>query len=250
MEPSTSTTPGNGPDPAPGPSIGDDAPHLLIVDDDRRIRSLLQRYLSENGFRISTAETAIAAREKMTGLAFDLIVLDVMMPGESGLEFTRALRETSDIPILLLTARSEAEHRIHGLELGADDYLPKPFEPRELLLRINRILRYTRPDEPEQTIENVRMGDLQFHLARGELLRSDEPVRLTERERDLMRVFAATPGETVSRLDLVEDGSAGSERAVDVQINRLRRKIEKDPANPVFLQTVRGIGYRLMVDEW
>lgn len=221
----------------------DDAPHVLVVDDDRRIRSLLSKYLADNGFRVTTADCAATARDRLRGIAFDLLIVDVMMPGQSGVDFVKALRANSQVPVLMLTARAEAEHRISGLEAGADDYLPKPFDPRELLLRINSILRRT--VQRGEGAEVLRFGDFSFHAGRGELRRGADVVRLTERERELMRIFAHSPGETVSRYDLVEDGSAGSERAVDVQINRLRRKIEADPANPVFLQTVRGIGYRL-----
>lgn len=230
--------------------LADDAPHLLVVDDDRRIRSLLSTFLQNEKFRVTTAENAATAREKLRGLEFDLIILDVMMPGESGTELAASLRQTNNVPILMLTARAETEHRITGLESGADDYLSKPFEPRELVLRINNILKRAQAMPPKPMVEQARIGPLVFHVKRGDLIRDDESIRLTERERDLLRIFCAQPGEIVSRLALVEDGSAGSERAVDVQINRLRRKIETDPANPVYLQTVRGVGYRLMVDEW
>ncbi len=228
----------------------DAAPHLLVVDDDRRIRSLLSTFLQEEGFRVTTADSAASAREKLRGLEFDLIVLDVMMPGESGVDLARDLRSKNPVPILMLTARAETEHRIAGLESGADDYLSKPFDPRELVLRINSILKRAQAVPPPPMIETVKIGRSVFHLKRGELVRDDESIRLTERERELLRIFCTQPGEIVSRLALVEDGSAGSERAVDVQINRLRRKIESDPANPIYLQTVRGAGYRLMVDEW
>ncbi|MCT8971961.1 response regulator [Microbaculum marinisediminis] len=223
----------------------DTAPHLLVVDDDRRIRTLLSRYLVENGYRVTTADTAAEARRRLNGLTFDLIVLDLMMPGESGIDFAADLRTSSDVPILMLTARSELEHRIQGLEAGADDYLAKPFEPRELLLRIASILRRQSRGQPVE--ETVCFGPFSFHLGRGELKCGDEIVRLTERERDLLRIFATQPGETVSRIDLAASAN-GSERAVDVQINRLRRKIETDPGNPIHLQTVRGIGYRLQID--
>jgi two-component system phosphate regulon response regulator OmpR len=230
---------------APQAVLDDSAPHLLVVDDDRRIRTLLSRYLVENGYRVTTADTAAEARRRLEGLAFDLIVLDLMMPGESGIDFASDLRRNSNVPILMLTARSELEHRIQGLEAGADDYLAKPFEPRELLLRIGSILRRQSHGQPVE--ETVTFGPFSFHLGRGELKCGDEIVRLTERERDLLRTFASQPGETVARLDLAA-GANGSERAVDVQINRLRRKIETDPGNPIHLQTVRGIGYRLQVD--
>lgn len=223
--------------------ISDNAPHILVVDDDQRIRDLLARFLQENGYRVTTAEHANAARGNMRGLFFDLLVLDVMMPGESGFEFAEALRENHDVPILMLTARAEPDHRIKGLEIGVDDYLAKPFEPRELLLRIRNILSRNR--RPAGSRDHIRMGDFTFHITRGELKRKDETVRLTERERDLLRQFAEQPGTPISRLDLARQGTDGSERAVDVQINRLRRKIEADPGNPVYLQTVRGKGYIL-----
>lgn len=223
--------------------ISDNAPHILVVDDDQRIRELLARFLQENGFRVTTAEHASAARGNMRGLSFDLLVLDVMMPGESGFEFAEALRKRQDVPILMLTARAEPDHRIKGLEIGVDDYLAKPFEPRELLLRIRNIL--DRKRRPAGSREHITMGDFTFHIERGELRRNDETVRLTERERDLLRQFAEQPGTPISRFDLAKQGADGSERAVDVQINRLRRKIEADPGNPVYLQTVRGKGYIL-----
>lgn len=223
--------------------IADNAPHILVVDDDQRIRELLARFLQENGFRVTAAEHAEAARGTMRGLAFDLLVLDVMMPGESGFEFAEALRQNQDVPILMLTARAEPDFRIKGLEIGVDDYLAKPFEPRELLLRIRNILSRNR--RPAGARDHIRMGDYTFHIERGELKRKDETVRLTERERDLLRQFAERPGTAISRLELAKQGTDGSERAVDVQINRLRRKIESDPGNPVYLQTVRGKGYIL-----
>jgi len=229
----------------PALALPDDAPHLLVVDDDRRIRDLLSRYLNSAGYRVTTAETAAEARAKLDGLKFDLLILDVMMPGESGFDLARAIRTTSMVPIVMLTARSEAESRIAGLELGADDYVAKPFEPRELSLRIANILKRTNP-APPSAIESVRFGGFVFHLARGELRRGDEVVHLTDRERDMLRVLAAIPGETVPRQALGGEGGGANERAVDVQVNRLRRKIEQDPANPLFVQTVRGIGYRLV----
>lgn len=225
----------------------DDAPHLLVVDDDMRIRTLLTRFLSANGFRVSAAASAAEARRQIANIAFDLLVVDVMMPGETGLEFTEALRRTSEVPILMLTARAEVPHRIRGLEIGADDYLAKPFEPRELLLRITSILR--RGARPETlAAETIRFGPFTFHVERGELKRDGEFVRITDRERELLRIFAAKPGETVRRHEFLRISNGGGERAVDVQINRLRRKIEPDPSNPIHLQTARGIGYRLLVD--
>jgi two-component system, OmpR family, phosphate regulon response regulator OmpR len=226
--------------------LPDDAPHLLLVDDDRRIRDLLSRFLFAEGYRVTTADSAADARAKLESLSFDLLILDVMMPGETGFQLAKSLRETSVVPILMLTAKAETESRITGLEIGADDYVPKPFEPRELSLRIANILRRTIAPPPP-AIESVRFGEFTFHLARGELKRGEEVVHLTDRERDMLRVLAATPGETVPRMALAGNGGGANERAVDVQVNRLRRKIEHDPANPLFVQTVRGTGYRLVV---
>jgi two-component system phosphate regulon response regulator OmpR len=225
--------------------LPDDAPHLLLVDDDRRIRDLLSRLLRGEGYRVTTAENAADARAKLEGLRFDLLILDVMMPGETGFELARHLRSASSVPIVMLTARDEAQSRIEGLSIGADDYVGKPFEPRELSLRIANILKRTRP-AATASIEIVRFGDFVFHVARGELKRGEEVVHLTDRERDMLRLLAATPGETVPRLALAGNSGGTGERAVDVQVNRLRRKIELDPANPLLVQTVRGIGYRLV----
>ena len=226
--------------------VKDDAPHLLVVDDDSRIRTLLSRYLGEHGFRVTSAADAADARRRLGGLAFDLLIVDVMMPGESGMELTRSLRETMNVPILMLTARVETENRIQGLEFGADDYLAKPFEPRELVLRINNILRRGAPPA-RPLVELVSFGPFTFHRERLELKRSGETVHLTDRERQIMAIFAAKPGDTVPRTALMTGEGAAGERTVDVQINRLRRKIETDPANPIYLQTVRGIGYRLAI---
>jgi len=223
----------------------DDAPHLLVVDDDRRIRVLLSRFLLGEGYRVSTAETAADARAKLEGLKFDLLILDVMMPGESGFDFARSIRTGSAVPILMLTARDEKESRIRGLELGADDYLAKPFEPRELSLRVANILKRTQPPRAA-ALSSVRFGPFVFHMASGELRRGEEAIRLTERECEMLRVLATNVGETVPRQALAGNGEAVSERTVDVQVNRLRRKIEIDPANPLIVQTVRGIGYRLV----
>ena len=235
------------PVPIPVPPA-DDAPHLLVVDDDRRIRDLLSRFLTGEGYRISTADSAAAARAKLSGMSFDLMILDVMMPGETGFEFAKSIRTTSSVPILMLTARDGAESRITGLEIGADDYVSKPFEPRELSLRIASILKRVRPmATPPQ--ELLRFGEFVFHIGRAELRKGDTMVRLTDREREMLQVLAASPGETVPRMALAGNGGAVNERAVDVQVNRLRRKIERDPANPLIVQTVRGIGYRLVVSS-
>ncbi len=223
----------------------DDAPHLLLVDDDRRIRDLLSRFLASEGYRVTTAMSAADARAKLQGLHFDLLILDVMMPGENGFDLARFIRTTSTVPIVMLTARHEAESRIEGLQIGADDYVAKPFEPRELLLRIGNILKRAAP-APVEKVESVRFGPFIYYLDRGELREGETVVHLTDREREMLRILAAIPGETVSRGDLTGPGGTVNERAVDVQINRLRRKIERDPANPLFLQAVRGIGYRLV----
>lgn len=227
--------------------IADEAPHILVVDDDDRIRLLLQKYLSDQGLRISTAENAAVARKFMETLSFDLLVVDIMMPGEDGLSLTTAIRETSDVPILMLTAKSEIDDRISGLETGADDYVSKPFEPRELLLRINSILKRAGPP-PDAAIELVCFGPFTFNLEKGELRRNDNVIKLTDREKEMMRIFCKAPGETVPRYELLSDPSGPGERTVDVQINRLRRKIEVDPTNPLYLHTVRGIGYRILTD--
>ncbi|MEL6451579.1 MAG: response regulator [Pseudomonadota bacterium] len=227
--------------------------HLLIVDDDERIRTLLQKFLMRNGFLVTAARDAEHARRILAGLDFDMIVLDVMMPGEDGLSLCRALRETHATPILLLTAKGETENRIEGLEAGADDYLPKPFEPKELLLRINAILRRV-PDVPadEATPKILTLGPIRYDMERGEMWQGADLVRLTATEMQLMKLFSAKPGEAISRAQLVEDlgrdrGQA-QERAVDVQITRLRRKIESNPKQPRYLQTVRGAGYMLAPD--
>ncbi len=233
--------------------MNEPAPHLLIVDDDERIRDLLRKFLMRHGFLVSVARDAAHARRVLAGLDFDLIVLDVMMPGESGVDLTRTLRESRDTPILLLTAKGEAEDRIEGLEAGADDYLPKPFEPRELLLRINAILRRMPEPEPEEVQpRTLRMGPVRYDIERAQLTRSGAPVRLTATEVQLMRIFAESPRQAISRTRLVEelgrDNGQAQERAVDVQITRLRRKIEPDPKQPRYLQTVRGEGYMLAPD--
>jgi two-component system phosphate regulon response regulator OmpR len=226
------------------PRPADDAPHILLVDDDRRIRDLLSRFLCGEGYRVTTALSADDARAKLNGLHFDLLILDVMMPGETGFDLARFIRQSSSVPILMLTARHEAEARIEGLQIGADDYVAKPFEPRELALRIGNILkRMARP--PADALEQITFGPYVYHLSRGELRQGEEIIHLTDRERDMLRVLAENPGDTVPRGALTGNGTV-NERAVDVQINRLRRKIERDPANPLFLQAVRGVGYRLV----
>lgn len=229
--------------------------HLLIVDDDERLRSLLKKFLRREGFLITTARDAGHARRLLSGLDFDLVVLDVMMPGEDGISFCIWLRGRSPVPILLLTAREETADRIAGFEAGADDYLSKPFEPRELVLRINAILRRAPKTAVQAGPRTLQIGPLRYDIDRGELWSGDVPVRLTASEAQLMRIFATRPGEVLSRSLLVEelgrdgeDGEPVQERAIDVQITRLRRKIEPDPRQPRYLQTVRGEGYLLVPD--
>jgi two-component system phosphate regulon response regulator OmpR len=236
-----------------------DQPHILVVDDDRRIRDLTARFLIEQGFNVVTAVDAADARDKMKSLAFDLLVLDIMMPGENGLELTVSLRTESDVPILLLTARSETEDRIAGFETGADDYLTKPFEPKELVLRIQSILKRSRTVQraaPQRRV--IKFGEFLFELDRRRLFRGEEPVYLTEAETDLLAELCNRAGEVVSREELTSSSttaepdeaatdSPGS-RQVDVQVTRLRRKIETDPRFPRYLQTVRGRGYLLQPD--
>ncbi len=228
-------------------ALADDAAHLLVIDDDTRIRTLLSEYLTDNGYRVTVAANAADARRILEGMDFDLLIVDVMMPGESGLSLTKALRAIKDVPILMLTALSETESRIAGLEAGADDYMPKPFEPRELVLRINSILRRGNKADPSKP-ELIVFGPYSFNLPRKELRRGAESIRLTDREQDILTMFAERPGETVARHELVGRDLDVGERTIDVQINRLRRKIESDPANPLWLQTVRGVGYRLNVE--
>ncbi len=232
---------------APSPAPADDAAHLLLVDDDRRIRDLLGRFLRKERYRVTVAGDAAEARGHLKSLAFDLIVLDAMMPGENGFDFAAAVRRDSQVPILMLTARSDAEDRVRGLEAGADDYLAKPYEPRELLLRIASILRRAVPRAAAPD-RQVRFGPFSFSTGRGELRQGEELIRLTDRERDMLQTLAACPGEAVSRDALAGAGAGANERTVDVQVNRLRRKIEVDPANPAYLQTIRGLGYRLLVN--
>jgi two-component system, OmpR family, phosphate regulon response regulator OmpR len=224
--------------------------HLLVIDDDARLLDLLRRYLVESGFRVTTAGDAAEARLKLASIAFDLLIVDVMMPGESGLALTESLRQTSAVPILLLTAMAEPENRIDGLERGADDYVTKPFEPRELVLRIRNILqRVATPVSPAALIEELQLGNLRFDLKRSALYRGEEPVHLTEAETALLVALARKPGEPVSREALsLEAQCSGNLRTVDVQMTRLRRKIERDPKFPRYLQTVRGTGYVLKPD--
>ena len=234
-----------------------DAPHILVVDDDSRIRGLLKKYLARNGYAVSEARDAAHARRLLGGLAFDLLVIDVMMPGEDGFSLTKAVRQTMDTPVMLLTAKGDAEDRIQGLEVGADDYLSKPFEPRELLLRISAILRRSGEPAPERTSpeppKTLSLGQCRYDLTRGELWRGEEPIRLTTAESAMMRLLAREAGEAVSRAALLSevggsDEPSAQERAIDVQVTRLRRKIEENPRVPRYLQTVRGAGYMLAPD--
>ncbi|ACA20292.1 two component transcriptional regulator, winged helix family [Methylobacterium sp. 4-46] len=231
--------------------LPDHAPHILVVDDDRRLRDLLSRFLYEQGYRVTAAASAAEARAKGANLVFDALVLDVMMPGETGFDYARQIRQTSQVPILMLTARSNPNDRVTGLEIGADDYLPKPFEPRELILRLNNILRRSAGSGPvgaAAPLDAVRFGPFLFRVERGELTRDEEPIRVSEREREILTILALAKGGNVAREALTGGAEPGNERTIDVQMNRLRRKLEDDPANPRYLQTVRGIGYRLVLD--
>ena len=227
-----------------------DKPHILVVDDDTRLRELLKSFLSRNGFRVTVAGNAAEARERLGLIDFDLIVLDVMMPGQSGLDLAATIRRGSDVPILMLTAMVETKDRIAGLEIGVDDYLGKPFEPRELLLRLQNILKRNRPAAPaagEGAPRVVAFGPMQFDHELGELTQDGKRVPLTDAEAALLRVLAARLGEVLSRETLCRSiGAAVNERAIDVQVTRLRRKIEPDPSFPRYLRTVRGQGYRLV----
>ncbi len=231
--------------------IADHAQHILVVDDDRRLRELLARFLTQHGYRVTTAASAAEAEAKSESLVFDALVLDVMMPGENGFDYARRVRAESQVPIIMLTAQANPEDRVNGLEIGADDYLTKPFETRELILRLSNILKRAAPAEPAETPaaapEGIRFGPFSFRVDRGELRRGDEPIRITEREREILIILGQRAGANVAREELA-GASGANERTVDVQITRLRRKIEADPANPAFLQTVRGVGYRLLVD--
>lgn len=223
-------------------------PHILVVDDDDRLRALLSRFLAEQGFMVATADCAESAHQLLKSLVFDLLVVDIMMPGQSGLEFTAELRQTTHLPILLLTARGAPNDRIEGLEAGADDYLAKPFEPRELVLRINAILRRAPRGETGHN-KTLSFGDCRYDIAKRELTKGSEIIRLTETEGGLLALLAGKPGDVVTRDELLAANLVeGNERAVDVLITRLRRKLESDPRQPRYVQTVRGEGYRLVAD--
>lgn len=228
----------------------EDDRHILVIDDDRRLRDLLRRYLADNGFRVTVADQAATARQHLAAMTFDLIVLDLMMPGETGLELTRSLRETrNDVPILMLTAMSDPSDRIGGLEAGADDYLPKPFEPRELLLRIRTILRRANTAPAAPASPEILLGDHRFDRGRETLFHHDRVVRLTSAEASLLTALSETPGDVMSRETLARQCAVdGGDRAIDVHVARLRRKIEPDPKVPRYLQTVRGRGYVLRAD--
>jgi two-component system, OmpR family, phosphate regulon response regulator OmpR len=229
------------------PKPKDDQHHILVVDDDKRIRELLVSYLVGNGYRVTAAANALEARKAMTGLAYDVIVLDVMMPGENGLDFASGLRASSNgVPILMLSARSDAADRIKGLAQGSDDYLGKPFEPEELLLRLRNLTKRSVPSKSAARV--VRFGDCVFDMETGELLRADERVHVTGREREILRILIKADGQPVARATFQPQGSDEAARAIDVQVNRLRQKIEKDPALPLYLQTVRGEGYCLITE--
>jgi two-component system phosphate regulon response regulator OmpR len=227
--------------------LRDDTPHILVIDDDTRLRKLLRKYLSDNGFRVTVAAEAKEARQRMAGLRFDLLVLDRMMPGENGLDFARSLRTANSVPILMLTAMGEVDARIDGLEAGVDDYLTKPFEPRELLLRIRMILR--RSKETTGLIPSIRLGRVEYDPTRELLTLDGNPLRLTSTEASLLSALSEEPGAILSRDELTQRCAIeGGERAIDVQVTRLRRKIEPDPRVPQYLQTVRGHGYVLRPD--
>ncbi len=221
--------------------------HILIVDDDRRIRQLLASYLSQNAYRVTQAENASEARKAMAGLSFDAVVLDVMMPSESGLSFAKTLREEgSAVPVLMLSALGEAQDRISGLAAGSDDYLVKPFAPEELLLRLHNLLKRNQAAVP--SVKSVRFGNCVFDMESGELIQRGERVHLTGREKDILRVLAAGRGQPVARNLLQPQSVDEAARAIDVQVTRLRQKIEDDPAAPRYLQTVRGLGYCLFAE--
>jgi two-component system phosphate regulon response regulator OmpR len=225
--------------------VSDHKSHILVVDDDDRLRDLLRRYLSREGHDVTVAKDAPQARRFLDTMTFDLMVLDVMMPGEDGLSLLKGVREKIDTPVIMLTARGQPSERIEGLKLGADDYLAKPFEPEELVLRIGSILKRAAPEAP---VEEIRLSGMIFHVGKGELRKDGRLVRLTESETQLLSILAGRAGAAISRQELAVLTAAGVERSVDVQVTRLRRKIERDPREPVHLQTVRGVGYRLTGD--
>ncbi len=230
-----------------GDIMAEQAAHILVVDDDQRLCELLSRYLSAEGFSVTTVGDAETAEQQLGAFSFDLLILDIMLPGASGLDLARSLRSGSRVPILLLSAKGEPNDRITGLQAGADDYLPKPFDPRELVLRINAILRRARPEAPAED-PVLRFGAFAFDPERGSLTQAGQPVHLTETETALLQLLAERVGQPVSREDLAGTSEGGNLRAVDVQMTRLRRKVETDPRFPRYLQTVRGTGYILVLD--
>ena len=223
-------------------------PHIMVIDDDALLRGLLQNFLSREGYRVTAAASATAARQLMDGLAFDALVVDVMMPGGTGLSFVKSLRDQAgQVPVLMLSALAETSDRIAGLSSGSDDYLAKPFEPQELLLRLKSLLRRAGPRDAGP--DGVAFGPFNFHIASGELRRLDEAVHLTTREREILRLLAKAGGAALSRVALAGGDSVDATRKIDVQINRLRQKIEVDPTQPRYLQTLRGQGYALMMGQ-
>lgn len=221
--------------------------HVLIVDDDQRIRDLLRDFLDANGYLVSLAGSAGEAREKMRGLVFDIVILDVMMPGETGLSFITQMRKSgTGTPILMLSALDQGQDRIAGLQSGSDDYLSKPFEPQELLLRLKNLLKRASPID--SGAKEIKFGECHFDIVKAELMKAGVSIRLTTREKEILRLLARDLGQPFSRIQLAQSGGEDSARSVDVQINRLRQKIETDPANPRYLQTVRGSGYTLFAD--
>jgi two-component system phosphate regulon response regulator OmpR len=222
--------------------------HILIVDDDDRLRKLLEKYLTENDFMTTTASCANDAKILMEAFSFDLIVMDVMMPGETGIELTQVIRKDSQVPILMLTAMGETQDRILGLEAGVDDYMPKPFEPRELVLRINSILKRI-PKVQKDELESLNLGTCIYNIRKNELLRDDVRIHLTPAEVTLLKTLAEKPGEVFSREDLgIKMNTGENLRTIDVQVTRLRKKIEPDTKIPRYLQTIRGKGYMLLPD--
>jgi two-component system, OmpR family, phosphate regulon response regulator OmpR len=228
--------------------VGGEEHHILIVDDDRRIRQLLASYLSQNAYRVTQAGNAKEARNAMDGLSFDAVVLDVMMPGESGLSLAKTLRDAGNVvPLLMLSALGEAQDRINGLAAGSDDYLVKPFAPEELLLRLHNLLKRNQAAVP--SVKSVRFGECHFDVENGELMRRGERIHLTNREKEILRVLASARGAPVARNVLQPPGVQEAARAIDVQVTRLRQKIEDDPAAPRHLQTIRGLGYCLYAES-
>ena len=219
--------------------------HILVVDDDDGIRSLVKKYLNENNFLVTTADNAENASEKIKIIKFDLIILDIMMPGKSGLEFIKDYKKKLDTPIILLTAKGEASERVEGLETGADDYLPKPFEPKELILRIKNILNKTIKTEQVRIIE---FANVKIDLNKLLIIKNEKEFKINNTEKIILEKMINNPGKTFSREDIGQLIDLNKERSIDVIITRLRKKIEIDPKNPKFLQTIRGAGYVLWIE--